>query len=360
MINRRPAMAGPWASRPLGLSSFWQGQALLLVLLLVFGTISRAFIYNDLEAGATMTAVLEPSAVAITAVMRELYRRLDDSAVLRRGTVALVAQVSSLGAIILVLIAGVTRVVFDLPMTQTEPVQWVVLPFIYYLFIFLSWSMLYFWISASISARDSRERAAVAENAALRAELDQLRLQLDPHFLFNALNGVAVEIPERPEVALGMLHDIADYLRSSLRLPHRTVCLVGEEEATLRAYLAIQQARFGERLSCQLQIDEEARERPIPSFVLQLLVENTIKHGLRGTGERLDVLVRIDAVADELRILVRNTGRFIGGSASTGIGLHNLKRRLAIDYPDRHDFRLDQDGDGVLAELSLRGVPCNA
>lgn len=359
MIDRRPAMTGPWASRPLGLSSFWQGQALLLMLLLLFGTISRTFIYNDLAAGLTMTAVLEPSAVAVTAVMREVYRRLDDAAVMRRGTVALVAQVSLLGAILLVMIAGITRIVFDLPMTHTQPVQWVVLPFFYYFFIFLGWSMLYFWISASISARESRARATAAENAALRAELEQLRLQLDPHFLFNALNGVAVEIPERPEIALGMLHDIADYLRSSLQLPHRTICRVQDEETTLRAYLAIQEARFGERLSCQLQIDGAARERPIPGFVLQLLVENAIKHGLRSSGDRLDVLVRVEALADGLRILVRNTGRLVEGGSSTGVGLHNLQRRLAIDYPGRHSFKLVQDGNAVRADLHLEGAPCH-
>lgn len=359
MIDRRPATAGPWESRSLGLPGFWQGQALLLAMLLVFGTISRSFIYNELDAGFTMTAVLEPSAVAVTAVMREVYRRLDDSALMRRSTFVLVAQASFLGAILLVVIAGVSRVVFDLPMTQTQPVQWIVLPFVYYFFIFLSWSMLYFWISASISARESRERAAVAENAALRAELDQLRLQLDPHFLFNALNGVAVEIPERPEVALGMLHDIADYLRSSLRLPHRTICRVEEEEATLRAYLAIQQARFGDRLSCELRIDAAARDRPIPSFILQLLVENAIKHGLRSSGDRLDVLVRVEEVGDGLRIMVRNTGRLVAGDSATGVGLYNLRRRLAIDYPARHSFRLVQDGDGVRADLSLEGAPCH-
>lgn len=361
MIERRSATAGPLAPDSFEALSFWQGQALFLAVLVPFGLIVRTIIYDSFETAAILGAVLDPAAALFTAFMWRFYRRLGDAEAMRQGNVALAVQLSLLGAVLLVLAAGTTRILLALPMPQHPFMQWVALPFGYYLFIFLSWSFLYLWISASIASRRNRERATAAENAALRAGLEQLRLQLDPHFLFNALNGVAVEIPDRPEVALGMLHDVADYLRSSLRLPHRTVCLVEEEVATLHTYLAIQQARSGERLRCELRIDEATLQRPVPNFVLQLLVENAIKHGLRGSGgSRLDLLVRVEAEGADLRVEVRNTGRLEAPARPAGVGLYNLRRRLDIDYPGRHEFRLAQDGDGVLAELSLRGAPCHA
>src|SRR6201995_2243283 len=131
-----------------------------------------------------------------------------------------------------------------------------------------------------------------AEAEALRAELQRLRLQLDPHFLFNALNGVAEEIPEHPTAALTMLRDLTVYLRHSLDGINQTVVTVEAELGGLSAYLRVQQARFGDRLRVSLQAQPAARERRIASSLLQPLVENAVKHGRRDNGLALSVDVR--------------------------------------------------------------------
>src|SRR3954467_3069614 len=109
-------------------------------------------------------------------------------------------------------------------------------------------------------AEQAEHRHAVrAEAEALRFELEELRLQLDPHFLFNALNGVAEEIPEHPAAALDMLRNLTAYLRHSLDGINHTVVTVGSEVAGLAAYLAVQKARFGERLQTSLDVAPEAK-----------------------------------------------------------------------------------------------------
>jgi LytS/YehU family sensor histidine kinase len=204
-----------------------------------------------------------------------------------------------------------------------------------------------------------------AEAEALRAELEELRLQLDPHFLFNALNGVAEEIPDRPAAALAMLRDLTAYLRHSLDGINQTVVTVEAEVGGLAAYLRVQQARFGERLRTRLDMAPDAASRRIASFLLQPLVENAVKHGRRDNG--LDVGINIRAVGDALHIEIDNTGALDGGTGARrrrpGIGLENVRRRLALHYPGRHQFTLDQrdaGGSKVVATLVLEGEPCGS
>ena len=190
----------------------------------------------------------------------------------------------------------------------------------------------------------------------------ELRLQLDPHFLFNALNGVAEEIPEHPAAALAMLRDLNTYLRHSLDGIHQTVMSVEAEVAGTSAYLRVQQARFGQRLRVTLHLDPAAAPRRIASFLLQPLVENAVKHGRREPA--LEVGIDIRATPEGLHIEIRNSGALDGTARPRqrrpGIGLENVRRRLALHYPGRHKFELSEsDGGTVVAALLLEGEPCS-
>jgi LytS/YehU family sensor histidine kinase len=215
-------------------------------------------------------------------------------------------------------------------------------------------------------AEQAEHRHAMrAEAEALRAELEELRLQLDPHFLFNALNGVAEEIPDHPAAALAMLRDLTAYLRHSLDGINQTVVTVEAELGGLAAYLRVQKARFGDRLRTKVHMDPQAASRRIASFLLQPLVENAVKHGRRENG--VDLGIDIRAVGDALHIEIENTGTLDGGTGSRrrrpGIGVENVRRRLALHYPGRHNFTLGDSGAGqhsVVATLVLEGEPCSA
>ena len=167
-----------------------------------------------------------------------------------------------------------------------------------------------------------REKALVREGA--EARLVALRAQINPHFLFNALNTIAALIAERPEEAERAVEDLAVLFRQVLGAEGRAFWPLHDELALVRRYLALEQARFGDNLTVTLDIDPAANERPVPAFAVQTLVENAVKHGIerqRGGGSvrisaRLDVAdpgrASADASSDEapfaLEILVADTG----------------------------------------------------
>jgi LytS/YehU family sensor histidine kinase len=242
------------------------------------------------------------------------------------------------------------------------------LPFVHYFFALVGWSLAYFWLRAEMARQAHRRRTMRAQADALRAELEQLRLQLDPHFLFNALNGVAEEIPEHPAAALDMLRNLTAYLRHSLDGINHTVVTVEGEISGLTAYLAVQKARFGDRLRTRLDVAPDVGHRRIASFLLQPLIENAVKHGRRDHG--LDLRVDLRADGETLRVEVENTGTLEATSTAarrsrSGIGLENVRRRLALHYPERHVFALREIGERseekrVIATLELRGEPCGS
>ena len=277
----------------------------------------------------------------------------------------------ALGWVALLSLAGAT-VVGALLFGARELLGWVTrgrdaledfaLPLLHAFIVLAGWSLCYFWVHAELAEQAEHRHAERAEAEALRAELEELRLQLDPHFLFNALNGVAEEIPEHPAAALAMLRDLTAYLRHSLDGINHTVMTVEAEVAGLSAWLRVQQARFGERLKVALSVEPAATSRRIASFLLQPLVENAVKHGDRETGLHLAISIRV--AGEGLLIEIENTGRLDQGGGrrrGRGIGLENVRRRLALHYPGRHKFSLGARGpDAVVAALSLEGEPCGS
>ena len=181
------------------------------------------------------------------------------------------------------------------------------------------------------------------------------------HFLFNALNGVAEEIPEHPTAALAMLRNLTAYLRNSLDGINQTIVTIDTEVEGVSAYLGVQKARFGDRLRTHIHVEHAAGGRRIASFLLQPLVENAVKYGRREDG--LDVHIDIRAEGDTLHIQIENTGSLEDSVGSrrrrSGIGLENVKRRLDLHYPGRHAFTLGDDGNRVVAKLTLEGEPCS-
>lgn len=353
-----------------GLSLFWRVQIAGWGLFAVADVISQRLVYQNIAVACVRTAIIVSSLVVISTVLRSIYTsRLFANRVNVR-TVVWIGLLSLGGAALIA-----TLIVF-----VHERVPWIVpvghrgleeffVPLIHYFFALTGWSLAYFWIHAELAEQAEHRRAMKAQAEALRAELEELRLQLDPHFLFNALNGVAEEIPDHPEAALAMLRDLTAYLRHSLDGIDRTVVTVEAEVGGLNAYLGVQRARFGDKLRARIDLEPGAASRRIVSFLLQPLVENAVKHGRREQG--VDLRIDIRSVGETLHIEVENTGTLAQSASSgsrrqrPGIGVENVRRRLALHYPDRHGFDVREVGDRaedkkVLATLVLEGEPCGS
>lgn len=345
-------------SPQVGEGSFWLAHTVAWLFIAVFGVVSRFAAFDSIGLAVALTMVLDPVGFVLTALAHATF--LSHTGLRPAVVAVLVLVYSVLGGLLQMVLAGLVKthmVVAPASAMAEDPA----IPVIYYTTIFLAWSLAYFWVRAEMAARTERAQRSEAQAAAMRAELQHLRLQLDPHFLFNALNTVAVEIPERPKVASEMTRRIAAYLRYSLDTHNRQVCPLADEIEAVRAYVRIQELRFEDRLHCEIEVDPAARSVSVPHLVVQGLVENAIKHGLRSPAETLRVGVSVRRTGDETTVIeVTNPGLLSAqGAGGPAVGLANTRRRLELHYPQRHELSLTQEGASVVARLVLRGRACS-
>ncbi|MPY89947.1 MAG: hypothetical protein GEU99_18745 [Luteitalea sp.] len=207
----------------------------------------------------------------------------------------------------------------------------------------MPWSVfMYFTVLGCVHAfsyfTEAREREAHASRLAAQlaeARLGALRMQLNPHFLFNSLNALAVLVRgQNTAAASRMLELLGDVLHQALRPDQPHEVPLAEELRFLEQYLAIEHVRFSDRLRVHWSIDDRARAALVPGFVLQPLVENAIKHGVakRAAAGRLDIVARV--VGHHLELAVRDDGVGMSASQGEGVGLSNTRERLRTMYGD--------------------------
>jgi two-component system LytT family sensor kinase len=195
-------------------------------------------------------------------------------------------------------------------------------------------------------------RASQLESLLKSAQLAALRAQIQPHFLYNTLNGIAALVAdERREHAVLAIEELAELLHASLRDDGREEISVGEEVALAERYLALQAMRFDERLRYECNVAPDVADCLVPVFLLQPIVENAVVHGLDSGSILLNVFIDASPVEDGIALTVENDGsRFVVDStpAGHGIGLATTRARLAAAYGDRASLELvTREGGGV-------------
>lgn len=208
------------------------------------------------------------------------------------------------------------------------------------------------------AARERERRALQLEAQLAEARLLALRAQLQPHFLFNALNTVQVLMREDVEVADRILVLLSQLLRRALESCATQELELREEIAFLEAYLAIEKTRFADRLSYRIAVDPQLQGARVPSLILQPLVENAVRHGLAGQPSpgRIDIAAR--RMGDMLELTVQDNGPGMDRAVQDGIGLSNTRARLKLLYGSRHSFELRAAGEGGL--LAALVIPLRA
>ena len=229
------------------------------------------------------------------------------------------------------------------------------------------WSWLIYWVIAggwhayryNRSYVSSELRRARLEQQFSEARLNVLRMQLNPHFLFNALNTISSQVERDPRLARAMIEHLGDLLRLSLESKDKQEVPLAEEMEFLEHYVAIQKIRFGEHLKIELAVTPEVRTALVPSLFLQPLVENAIRHGVsrRASGGTVEIsAMRIDG-----RVKIRVADDGVGLPAgwdlqkAEGLGLTATRERIAGLYPDaRSRFEIrNREGGGTEVEVDL-------
>jgi len=213
--------------------------------------------------------------------------------------------------------------------------------------------LVYFAVCAIAHAIEAYSRARRLQESLATARLQTLEIQLQPHFLFNALNSIGALVREgRSAEAIDLLAGLSDLLRYSLDHSGAQSVPLERELETVERYLEIQRMRFPDRMEVRLEVAPEARRARVPALLLQPLVENAVRHGIAASASPGRITVAAARAADRLRVEIFNTGT-LRREAPSGIGLANTRERLQTLFGNDQRFGLRAVSGGVLAEIVL-------
>jgi signal transduction histidine kinase len=219
-------------------------------------------------------------------------------------------------------------------------------------FVLLTWSLLYFGANGWISLQLERRRALRAEALAQSARLQALQSQLEPHFLFNTLNGISSLVVEgRTEAATTMIALLSEFLRLALQKVQTPQITVSDEMSFVRHYLDIQKIRFGDRLRFQIDVAPETADALVPTLLFQPLVENALRHGILARAGGGAVTITVGAQHGVLRLRVEDDGPGLRRAppGSSGLGLSNTSTRLSELYGQQASFSVGRGRIGGVA-----------
>jgi hypothetical protein len=202
--------------------------------------------------------------------------------------------------------------------------------------------------------RDSQLKSAALERALTSAHLAALRMQLSPHTLFNLLHTIRGQIGWDPQAAQGMVVQLGDLLRRLLSAGERDFSLLTDELRFVRLYLELQQKRFADRLTIWMADLDGIPPLWVPSLILQPLIENAVVHGLAGHSGPVEIRVEVTVCGENLLLRVINTIASGSIAGRDGIGLRNVRERLAVQFAERAKFTAEAaDPGNWIAEIRM-------
>ena len=329
--------------------AFWVLQSIGWAGYFILRTLSG--IANAMEWSYVLhTALLTASGYSITLLMAAAYRRL----ILMRPLVTWVATVT----IVIVAAAGFSAIetwsisTFVQPGTRPEGIRFLG-AILLTVSLLVAWSALYYSINFFLLLEEQSDRLLRLESQASNAQLAMLRYQLNPHFLFNTLNSIStLVLLKQTERANAMLSRLSSFLRYTLVTESTGLVTMSQEIETLKLYLEIEKMRFEERLRPHFHIDPSCSQVLLPSLLLQPLIENAIKYAVTPQEEGADISIEVKRQVDRVLITVSDTGpgadsQYQSRAAqSTGVGLANIRDRLAQAYGDNHRFETQSETTG--------------
>lgn len=219
---------------------------------------------------------------------------------------------------------------------------------VFWVVVIVHLAVVYYRVSKDRALRSSQLEARLAQ-----AQLQMLRMQLQPHFLFNTLHSISALMHKDVRRADSMVAALSDLLRMSLQNIGAQEVALQSELDFLQRYMEIMSIRFGDRLQVSLDVDPETRDARVPNLFLQPLVENSFRHGFGDLGQgSITITVRRDG--DMLRCDVADDGRGLRSGHKEGVGLASTRQRLAHLYGDRHAFVLrGAPGEGVRVTMTI-------
>ena len=221
--------------------------------------------------------------------------------------------------------------------------------------IFL-WSLIYFAVHYMENYKKAEIESLIWEAAVKDFELKTLKSQLNPHFMFNAMNSIRALIEENPDDAKNAITRLSNLLRYSLKIERTETVPLWEEIKTVKDYLSLEEMRFEERLKYNIDVDSSAENVEVPPMMIQTLVENGIKHGISKIPEGGKLSLNAEVENSILIIKIKNNGHFSDEELkiSKGFGINNTRHRLSLLYGETATFNIkNENHNEVLAKLEI-------
>jgi two-component system LytT family sensor kinase len=223
----------------------------------------------------------------------------------------------------------------------------------FYAFMLFLWSVFYF----TYHYFERYNKSLKYEASMVQIELNNLRSQLNPHFIFNALNSIRALVDENPSKSKKAINQLSNILRNSLTAEKKGLTKFEDELRFVQDYLGLESIRFEERLKIEFDIDAGSQQFLVPPLMIQTLVENGIKHGISKLKEGGIVQLKTSVNHGNLKIQIRNSGHMANGtrrSKGSGLGISNTIQRLKLIYGDHASFRIaNENNNFVLTELII-------
>ena len=220
-----------------------------------------------------------------------------------------------------------------------------------YWVVYFIWTIFYF----TFHYVERYNKSLKAETAAREVELKNLKEQLNPHFIFNALNSIRALVDENPRKSKESITQLSHILRNSLMSDRKKLIPFMEELKTVMDYLALESIRYEERLVTKFDIDRNSGKFMIPPLMLQTLVENGIKHGISNLKEGGEIKIATTVKRKQLHLQIRNTGQLSKEmDVNKGFGLTNTRKRLELIFGSTAKFEIkNEDKNTVLTSITL-------
>ncbi len=219
--------------------------------------------------------------------------------------------------------------------------------------LFFVWSLLYFSFQFFMRYRAEEIKNLKLEATKREIELNKLKSQLNPHFIFNSMNTIRALIEEDPEKAKQSVTQLSNIMRYTLVMSTQRTVPFDEEMKVVKDYLALEKVRYEERLDYKCTIEGDASKFSVPSLMIQTLVENSIKHGIATLPK--GGLIRLEGVVNNgfLTITIKNPGILKTSSGNGGYGLINTRQRLNLIYGEKASFRIEQLDNEVITTIKI-------
>jgi two-component system, LytTR family, sensor kinase len=331
-----------WRSVLAALAGFWTVHLLLMLSRLA---VSESTFGVSADVLAARWLALDVVGLALSLIIFRVIRRFRGGPFLRTIAVAALLTIPAAG---LYGAVGDWLFYYSLPerIAAIGPYQPYTLQMFWYqavpwtASIFAS-SALVLAIRYSSEARERERRLADVEVLAHKAQLQALRYQINPHFLFNALNSISAMIWEgRPQQAEEMLVGLSQFLHRTMTIDATADVTLHQEIVLQQLYLDIERVRFSDRLSVEFDVAADVANARVPCLILQPLVENALKHAVAPSLSPIHLRISARREQGRLRIEVADDGEHAaGGHNGIGIGLNNVSQRLSLRYGDRHEFQ---------------------